>query len=558
MEKNIKYFILTAVLSITIPSCKKDFLDTAPKSFLSTESLFADENGANIFLNSIYGVMPDAEAPPGYNYDPMEDWSDNAVNRFQWAVSWTKSVSRDFGPSDNNPGLYNHDYPAMPFKYDNQFNNIRKVNVFLKALADHPGNFSDAYKKTKIAEARFLRAFFYQWLLMGYGGVPIVTDVLSISEQGDQIFKPRATKAETLKFIQDECTAAAADLPNTLSTGAATKGAALTLKAWTELWAGDYTDAAVTYRQVMDLGVYDLFSNYNTQFMGENNNNVESIFAYQHLAASKPSNRTLLFGPPPVSASWSNMMPTQNLVDDYLMSDGLPKEQSPLWNPKNPYANRDPRFDMSVIHDGSVWQGKTYNMKQGGEYARNPGLERETGYYRKKGIDERITSATTSQEGANYVYFRYAEVLLGYAEAKIESDQVDATVTGAIDKVRVRAGIPTLEASYHTSIFSNIDLRKIVRNERRIELAFENRYYWDLIRWKTAETVLNLPVKGIDIITDGSGGYNYISVDVHPMIFYAAKNYLFPIYQGWIDKNPVMKAQNGGPDGWKNGQNPGY
>lgn len=558
MRKHAIYpIILTGLIAIVSASCSKNFLNVVPKTNLSAETIFADSSGAEIFLNSIYGAMPDAEAPPGYNYDPMEDWSDNAVNRFQWGISWVQGVARSYGPSDNNPGLYNHDYPAMPFKYDVQYANIRKANLFIQQINAHPDHFSASFSKTKIAEARFLRAFFYQWLYMGYGGVPLITDVLSLSEQGDSIFRPRNTKAETLKFIQDECTAAAADLPNELSTGAATKGAALTLKAWTELFSGDYADAAVTYQQVIDLHIYSLFPDYNQQFMAENNNNAESIWAYQHAPATHGSGRTLLFGPPPVSAAWACMQPTQNLVDAYLMKDGLPKEMSKLWNPNKPYENRDPRFDVSILHDGSVWQGATYNMKKGGQYARDPAQERETGYYRIKGIDERLTAATVGNDAANFVYFRYAGVLLGYAEAKIELNQIDQSVIGAIDQVRVRAGIPTLAASYQKGSFSQSELRDIVRRERRIEFAFENRYYWDLIRWKTAETVLNNPVNGIDIVPDGQGGYQYNTVEVHPMKFYP-KNYLFPIYIGWLESNPAMEAQNGGPDGWVNGQNPGY
>ena len=558
MTKTIKYAaILIAFASCLVTSCKEEFLNVIPKTNLSVEIIFADEKGADIFLNRVYGAMPDAEAPPGGNYDPMEDWSDNAVNRFQWAISWVNGVARVYGPSHLS-GLYNHDYPALPFKYDVQFSNIRSANVFLKNLAEKPTNYSDAYKKTRIAEARFLRAFFYHWLYMGYGGVPIVTDVLSRNEQGDSIFIPRSTAAQTLKFIQDECTAAAADLPNEVGKGRATKGAALALKGWCELFSRDYTNAALTYKQVMDLNVYNLFSDFNTQFMGENNNNVESIFAYQHVAASKFSGRTYLFGPPPVSASWATMLPTQNIVDDYLMKDGLPKELSPLWNPKTPYANRDPRFDMSIIHDGTVWQGKTYNMKIGGEYARDPGKERSSGYYRKKGIDERLTSATIILDASNYVYFRYADVLLGYAEAKIELGQIDQSVIDAIDKVRIRAGIPKLSVSYAKSSFDQSELRSIVRRERKIELAFENRAYWDLIRWRTAEIVLNQPVYGIDIVPVGDGTYNYNKVLIYNMTFYPSKNYLFPIWQGWIDKNPLIKAQNGGPDNWVNGQNPGY
>src|SRR5690606_3099595 len=157
-------------------------------------------------------------------------------------------------------------------------------------------------------------------------------------------------------------------------------------------------------------------------------------------------------------------------------------------------------------------------------------------------IDERITQATRRNEASNYVFFRYAEVLLNYAEAKIELNELDQSVIDAIDDVRLRGGLPTLADTYHKTSFNQAELRKIVRAERRVELAFENSRYWDLIRWRTAEVVLNQPKYGMANI-DGE----YTKVIVHSQVFHE-KNYLFPYYQRWIDTNPAIKEQNGGPD----------
>ena len=189
------------------------------------------------------------------------------------------------------------------------------------------------------------------------------------------------------------------------------------------------------------------------------------------------------------------------------------------------------------------------------QFALNPGAENNTGYFRRKGIDASLIG-NLGKDGANYNFFRYAEVLLNYAEASIEAGNIDNTVTGAIDKIRTRSGLPTLEDTYHRSLSQN-ELREIVRRERRVELAFENKRWWDLIRWKTAEVVLNQPKYGVEI-TQQSGQWVYNTRSVVHTQEFLQRNYLFPIYQGWIDANPEIKSQNGGPDNWSNGQNPGY
>ena len=119
-----------------------------------------------------------------------------------------------------------------------------------------------------------------------------------------------------------------------------------------------------------------------------------------------------------------------------------------------------------------------------------------------------------------------------------------------------RSGLPTLQDTYSRSL-NQSELREVVRRERRVELAFENKRWWDLIRWKTAEVVLNQPKYGVEI-TQQSGQWVYNTRSVVHTQEFLQRNYLFPIYQGWIDANPEIKSQNGGPDNWSNGQNPGY
>lgn len=553
--KKIKYYAGLLLLSFILFSCNKEFLEITPTDQLSAESIFADKAGADVFLNDIYNNIPDEEGGNYYVYDPFENYGDNAVSGFHWAESFVLGTTKSYGPAVYNPGLYNHTYPAMPFMYDHIFTGIRKCNLFIKKVNENHSNFPDDWKVKRLAEARFLRAFYYHFAWMAYGGIPIITEVLNRQEQGDSIFKPRGTFEETYQFMDDELAAAANDLPNIQGGGRATKGAALALKGWIELFAHKFAAASVTNKQVMDLGTYDLFSDYNAQFLASNNNNKESIFAFQHFPATKPNLRSSYFGPKGSYGGWGQSQPTQSLIDDYVMKNGLPiTDAASGYDPQHPYENRELRFDESIIHHGTIFAGKTFDMTNGAEFALDPGKELNTGYFRRKGIDESL-SGNFAQDGSNYNFFRYAEVLLSFAEAKIELGQIDQDVIKAIDKVRVRGGIPTLMDTYHR-LLSQDEMRVIVRRERRVELVFENKRYWDLIRWRTAMTVLNQPAYGVTI-TVNNGKLTLTKVVAHTSQFFE-KNYLFPIYQGWIDANPQIKAQNGGPDGWVNGQNPGY
>jgi hypothetical protein len=559
--KNIKV-IFTIATSIFLLSCSDEWLDVVPKDRISAVTVFNDEKSADLALMDVYSCLPDEEGwgngmSAYYQYDSFENWSDNTVSCFDWALSFKATQERSMGADIYNPGWYNHDYPALPFIYDKVYGFIRKANFFIQNVNLYSKNFSEDWKKERLAEARFLRAFFYHEVWMAYGGVPIIKKPLNIATDGDSIFYPRATFQETGEFIINELREIANDLPNEVSKGRATRAAALTLKAWCELFMHNYNDAAISCQEVINLGVHGLYPDYNGLFMGENNNNVESIFAYQHDGVTKKSLRSGYYGPigsyntSSCADRSGSMQPAQSLIDEYKMKDGLPIDQSPLWDPHHPYDNREPRFYASIIYDGAEFAGKTY-ANPGDLYNLQRGIY--TGYFRRKGIDPTLntTQLGLAQESSNFIFFRYADVLLMYAEAKIELNQIDQSVLDAINAVRLRGGIPKLEDSYHKSTFSQDELRNILRSERRIELAFECKRYWDLIRWRTAEIVLNQNYEGMT--KDNNGNYTRVLIK---SCKFNQRNYLFPIYQAWIDANPKMKAQNDGVE-FFNGQNPGY
>jgi hypothetical protein len=549
----IHKFILTVIMTMTVFSCTEDFLELVPRDQLTSETIFSDESGADMFLNDIYKYLPSPEGPVmagnigGRVVCSFEGWSDNVVSAYLSDLSWTKSISRDYSPDDNMNFVQ-----SAPFVYDDVFGYIRKCNLFIEKVNENQDHFSEEWKIKRIAEVRYIRAMHYHNAWMAYGGLPLITKTLDRNEQGDEIFYPRSTSEETYRFIINELKDIKGNLPNEIGKGRVTQGAVLALEAWVHLFRGKYVEAASTAKEIMDLSIYGLFSDYNEQFMGENNNNKESIFAFQQIASVFRSSRSEFFGPKEFYGGYQTMQPTQSLVDSYRMSNGMPIDhENSGYNPLRPYENREKRFYQSIIYDGAEFAGKRFETF---DLYREKDARYHSGYARRKGINPALRG-NFQAENANYPFFRYAEILLIYAEAKIEQNQIDQSVVDAIDQVRIRGYLPSLSDTYGVAgiSLSQNRLREIVRTERRVELAMECKRYWDLIRWRIAEDVLNEPKYGMDKIND-----IYERVIIHTCEFDPSKHYLFPLYRNWLESNPVMATQNGGPDGWINGQNPGY
>jgi starch-binding outer membrane protein, SusD/RagB family len=201
------------------------------------------------------------------------------------------------------------------------------------------------------------------------------------------------------------------------------------------------------------------------------------------------------------------------------------------------------------VYDGTAWQGDTIFTRVGGNNQIDLGSTSDitnTGYYIRKTVDESINGQASRADkhpgGENYKIFRYAEVLLSYAEAQNEAVGPDQSVYDAINKIRERAGIPDLAAG-----LSQADMRNEIRNERRVELAIEDKRWWDIRRWVIADGatgVMNSPSHGMQIKAQG-GSLTYTVVKVIDRIFYA-RNYWMPIPQGALDTNDKLV------------QNPGY
>jgi starch-binding outer membrane protein, SusD/RagB family len=237
--------------------------------------------------------------------------------------------------------------------------------------------------------------------------------------------------------------------------------------------------------------------------------------------------------------AWAGFSPTQNLVDSYEMKNGKPiSDPTSGYNPQDPYKDRDARLDQTVTRNGSPWKGVIVQTFKGGNA--NASGTNPTNYGLKKFLDESlVTSAQTYQgQDNNWIFLRFGEVLLNYAEAQNEAVGPDASVYDAINQVRARAGQPNLATG-----LSQKDMREKIKNERRVELVYEEHRFWDVRRWKEGMTYFNAPVYKMEIIKNGNTT-EYTKKLYEQRTFKEYQN-VFPIPQFEMDKNKKLQQNQG-------------
>lgn len=537
------------VLVLFTMSCNDDMLNITPTDQLTDETVWNDPETATLFLYDIYdnlnpGPWPSiwTNRPSQVSNDPLDNYSDNSMpGPIAGITSEQLFATGSYDPSNR---LFND-------QWRNMYANIRKANLFIEKVT--ASDFDEDYKNKTIAQARFLRGYFYKQLIDLYGGVPLITKVLDRNND-ESINYPRNSYEECVAFIQQEMEAVAEHLPSTVFDGGrATKGAALALKGQMELYAGKWEDAAETNWEIIQSGIYDLFADYESLFWEENENNEEVIFDVQYVSNTRGHAINTYWGVVESSDGfgWGAVNPTQNLVDAYEFKDGLTADEGSIYyDPGQPYENRDERFYASIIYDGSVWRGDTIYTRSGipnnenGIDLSGSGNSTRTGYFLRKLLDPNVVPGRDNLDnltgGTNVIIFRYAEVLLNYAEAKNEVSGPDQTVYDAVNKVRQRAGQPDIPGG-----LSQGEMRQHIRDERRIEMAFEGHRFYDLRRWRIAEEIFSDPMEGMKI-TEVNDQLQFERISVRPVSFDASKNYLLPVPQYAIDQNLELD------------QNPGY
>jgi hypothetical protein len=427
---------------------------------------------------------------------------------------------------------------------------IRNDNFFLENVDMVPQMTKDDIAEMK-AEARFLRAFDYTRKLMCFGGVPLVTTVL---EYGEENKIPRSSEDQIAKFILSELDTVSQILPVTRSSdeyGRVTKGAALALKARLELFRGDFANAEKDSKAIIDLGIYGLYNNYEGLFWEKNQGDVaRNKEVLLEVTYQQPTWGSWIDGLYTVAeGGWNSVNPTQSMVDAYETKNGKAITADPTYNPDMPYQNRDPRFNASIIYPGLTWNGRIFNSLQpvGPDeyYNSSKGNRSRTGYCLRKycaPLDQLPNGDPTLGQNLNFIVFRYAEVLLIYAESLIEQGKSLDLAAGAINQVRARVSMPAVTET------DQAGLRARVRNERRVELAFEGLRWYDMKRWKIGGQVMNGAVYGVrpgtvdmntGVVTWSSP--NHITVGAE-RVFNENRDYYFPIPQEDIDADAALQG----------------
>lgn len=499
----IAILLLSAGL-LTTMSC--DFMDCDESDNYTLQEIQGSYNRVKQFVTSIYGYLPsDFCNTHGAMLDAA---TDDAIHVYE-----SSAIQRIVN------GTWSANY-TVDDKFAYYYNAIHDANYYLTNLSgltfdtwengDDYQDWMQNYDNYQY-QVRFLRAYFYFELVRRYQNVPLITKPLSQTE-ANQI-EPSSAQ-EVLKFIINECTEIAPKLPIKSTSiaqaenGRATRAMAMALKSRAALYAasplyntnGDnakWTEAAKASHDIIasagELGLgLDTYANL---FKSKNYNSKEVILC-------RPTGTSKTFEqanyPMGVTGGNTTTCPTENLASAFEMKDGRAFDWNDPTMKANPYKDRDPRFYLTIVHNGMLWPAKkAVDISEGGANGLPLTNATTTGYYLRKYVDNSISfeaGSTTAATHHNWILFRYAEVLLNYAEAMIHvngnCDYKDATYTmsarEALNAVRKRAGMPEVAACSQDEFLTR------VKHERRVEMAFEGQRFWDLRRWKNLDETKNI------------------------------------------------------------------
>ena len=590
LKHNFGLFLLVFLL---LTSCADDFLETEPLTEFSEVALWDDPSLAQTFINNIYANVPDP-ADRGRFSSNIVDEADYRGNTSSW--NFNNGVITQDG---NNRwfDIFRHR------RWGDFYSNIRSCNTFLENVEKIPFDITlidgKTLKDRMIGEVHFLRAYTYHEMVCMWGGVPLVEKVYGLA---DDFAAPRDTYEDCINFIVAECDLAAGLLPDDQSganIGRATKGAALALKSRVLLYAasdlhntnvipgysnpellgyigGDrtarWTAAKNAAKDLIDLQMYSLYMA-NPAPGDSAAQNISDYFLTKSLTqediwvkffVTQSGSMTGLYSSPNGYHGWGVNAPVGDLVDDYEMDDGTRFDWNNPAHAAEPYKNRDQRFYATIFYEGAKWRTRSSDVigldplgvLQAGKWeiwdddlqdtvilwgidTRQGPIEdwngSYTGYYMRKHIDPTI-EAQYVRQSIPYRFFRYAEILLNYAEACIELSE-DAEARTYLNMVRTRAGQPDV-------IESGDALRTRYRNERRIELAFEEHRIHDVRRWAIGPDAYhpmlraNITYKLLPDHTTAT--VPTITHDVFQIRSWDDKAYFMPILRGEMNKNSQL------------------
>ncbi len=576
MKRIISLFILFSVLTV---SCKKDYLNgTKPEDKISDADVWQSPALANQVINGCYDNLP-----AGHSWFMMMSATDEGM--FQYNDLGTPYTMASVSPQ--NLGSFSNSVWAWgeeDWNWNWVYSNIRNINIALQHLPGVP--FSTPEDRNKaLADAHFIRGFSYLLLMQQYGGVILYKDPVQF---GSNYKTPRSTFAETVNFIVSDFDAAIslykdADIGTIKTRG--DKGIAMALKAKTLLCAASdlhnsqknssviggfahpellgYTGGDATTRwqaardaakAVIDLNKYslhignpDLQRNFEEVFLTRSDEDMFIRYADQKVDYYYALNRTPLWQNSPGYGGAGANAVLGDLVDAFEMKDGTPFSWSNPLEAANPYANRDPRLSASVLYEGAQWYPRASTngqMRMGAWPDGTTGPDAQfTNYWMRKYIDVqkgKVPDYADLTACPPWVRMRYAEVLLNYSEACIELGQ-EAEARTYINMVRARVGMPPVTETGDA-------LKQRYRNERRVELAFEEQRFFDVRRWMIGTQSANSG-NGVQVSYPVQGSFanpTFKSVLVDAGRKWDNKEYFLPVAVDEMNKNTALI------------QNPGY
>jgi len=567
--------IILAFSMVLILSCNKDYLNRFPESDPNSATYYTTADQLTLAINAAYNNL--SYQQDGFPYQMQLEGTSDLV----WQRPTTDAQTIGLGQHTSNTTM-------IRTIWTQSYIGIGRCNALLENMIKAKSVTTAAQYSRIEGEAKFLRAYYYGTLISLYGDVPLVVKSIPAEES----YLARTPKAEVLNAIFSDLDSAAAKLPLSYTgtdIGRATKTSALAFKSRIALYNAKWDVAAAASKAVIDLGYHALYPNYRNLFMYVGENSRESILAFDYKLTIR-TNAAPQNNQARNSSGFSGLIPTRALADSYECTDGLTIDKSTLYSTVDPFKNRDPRMRQTLLGDGDTWFGAggiTFNMtfhpdsttcsRYTPTFAKIPNLEvtnafsTYSGFIMKKYLDPQDMAVPNQSELA-FMLIRYAEVLLNYAEAKIELNQIDASVLDAINLVRARGyGVAATQTTLYPAIktTNQTELRAIVRRERKIELAGEGLRVFDIRRWNIAEKVMNgilfgkamnkaiyysLPKPTLD--ENSSPDYtsftsllsvvgNFKIMD-NPRVF-KSHNLLWPIPQAELDvnKNPGFKQNTG-------------
>ena len=554
-----KIFITCAAILAFFSSCSS-ILDKEDLSSISEEQVWVDETLTTAFLNALYVSIPSWDTT-------VADASDEATGGGGW-VDGTTTPDNMSDTQDSAPTWY------WPYK------NIRNCNIFIQNAQNPDLCTIDRDLANRLTyEARFIRAYLYFEMVKRYGGVPLITVPQELT---DDLFVKRTSTKDCFDFIINELKACAEGLPASFSgdnLGRVTKGAAkaflgrvLLFRASpqfnpsnnAEHWQTAYNYNKETLDYLIGQG-HALYSDYGKLFLEEMNQEV--IFAIRYENPTRTHTRDAKCRP--ITFSMNNTggnHPTQEVIDRFPTVDGKIYTYTDWKKDGNNdiftlWQNRDKRFYATVVYQGITYFNTVMELNENAQndYAYGKNMGSRTGYYSKKGIDESISISDCQKSGTDYIDIRLAEVMLNYAEAAVEVGK-QGEAFEMLKQIRERAGInetssdPELKGKVYglNPNMNQSEMREAVREERFIELLFEQKRMWDLRRWMIYDKLMVGQEKRHALVmnkqTDGTYTTYLFDRDNTPMI--AKQNmYFLPIKRSELSNNPNLEQTKG----WENG-----